>query len=165
MGSSPSKERYQLFQRTGSTKWQMRFSIKGQGQIKRSLETSDRIEAERKAEEIWFEANYRARQGLSAKARTFEQVAEDFIAHIQREVERGSVVRTRASPSPQSSGATSSAILVRVLSMESQTRIWSAMPNGDKPTGPKGQARTSPISIMSVVAGGFGGPSNGRHRP
>ena len=61
MGSSPSKERYQLFQRTGSTKWQMRFSIKGQGQIKRSLETSDRFEAERKAEEIWFEANYRAR--------------------------------------------------------------------------------------------------------
>ncbi|MBF9234448.1 tyrosine-type recombinase/integrase [Microvirga alba] len=89
MGSSPSKERYQLFQRTGSAKWQMRFSIKGQGQIKRSLETSDRIEAERKAEEIWFEANYRARQGLTAKARTFEQVAEDFIAHIQREVERG----------------------------------------------------------------------------
>jgi len=33
MGSSPSKERYQLFQRTGSTKWQMRFNIKGQGQI------------------------------------------------------------------------------------------------------------------------------------
>jgi hypothetical protein len=53
----------------------MRFSIKGQGQIKRSLETSDRFEAERKAEEIWFEANYRARQGLSAKARTFEQAA------------------------------------------------------------------------------------------
>lgn len=89
MGSSPSKERFQLFQRTGSTKWQMRFSIKGQGQIKRSLETSDRFEAERKAEEIWFEANYRARLGLTAKARTFEQVAEDFIAHIQREVERG----------------------------------------------------------------------------
>jgi integrase len=89
MGSSPSKERYQLFQRTGSTKWQMRFSIKGQGQIKRSLDTSDRFEAERKAEEIWFEANYRARQGLTAKVHTFEQVAEDFIAHIQREVERG----------------------------------------------------------------------------
>jgi hypothetical protein len=88
MGSSPSKERYQLFQRTGSAKWQMRFSIKGQGQIKRSLETSDRFEAERRAEEIWFEANYRARQGLTAKVHTFEQVAEEFIAHIQREVER-----------------------------------------------------------------------------
>jgi hypothetical protein len=89
MGSSPSKERYQLFQRTGSTKWQMRFSIKGQGQIKRSLETSDRFEAKRKAEEIWFEANYRVRQGLTAKVHTFEQVADEFIVHIQREVERG----------------------------------------------------------------------------
>jgi hypothetical protein len=67
----------------------MRFSIKGQGQIKRSLDTSDRNEAERRAEEIWFEANYRARQGLTAKVRTFEQVAEEFIAQIQREVERG----------------------------------------------------------------------------
>ena len=60
MGSSPSKERYQLFQRAGSAKWQMCFSIKGQGQVKRSLDTSDRSEAERRAEEIWFEANYRA---------------------------------------------------------------------------------------------------------
>ena len=34
-------ERYQLFQRAGSTRWQVRFSIKGQGQFKRSLDTDD----------------------------------------------------------------------------------------------------------------------------
>jgi len=57
-------ERYQLFQRTGSTRWQVRFSIKGQGQFKRSLDTDDEREAERRAEAIWYEATYRAKQGL-----------------------------------------------------------------------------------------------------
>lgn len=49
-------ERYQLFQRVGSTWWQVRFSSKRQGQFKRSLDTDDRREAERKAEAIWYEA-------------------------------------------------------------------------------------------------------------
>ncbi|TXM66807.1 site-specific integrase [Methylobacterium sp. WL8] len=86
---SPQAERYQLFQRSGSTKWQMRFSIRGQGQIKRSLDTSERAQAERKADEIWYEATYRAKQGLSAKVHTFEAVAQEFIELIHREVERG----------------------------------------------------------------------------
>lgn len=65
--SSPQAERYQLFQRAGSTKWQMRFSIKGQGQFKRSLDTDAEREAERRAEALWYEATYRAKQGLTAK--------------------------------------------------------------------------------------------------
>ena len=84
----PRSERYRLFQREGSTRWQMRFSIRGQGQIKRSLDTDDRLEAERRAETIWYEATYRAKQGLSAKVHTFEAVAEEFIALIHREVAR-----------------------------------------------------------------------------
>lgn len=82
-------ERYQLFRRAGSTRWQVRFSIKGQGQFKRSLDTEDRREAERKAEAIWYEATYRAKQGLTAKTHTFDSVAEAYIAQILREVERG----------------------------------------------------------------------------
>ncbi len=82
-------ERYQLFQRAGSTRWQVRFSIKGQGQFKRSLDTDDEREAERRAEAIWYEATYRAKQGLTAKTHTFESVAEAYIAQILREVERG----------------------------------------------------------------------------
>ncbi|MEN3232699.1 hypothetical protein PUR29_03590 [Methylobacterium ajmalii] len=39
-------ERFQLFQRKGSAKWQMRFSIRGQGQLKRSLDTDDLREAQ-----------------------------------------------------------------------------------------------------------------------
>ncbi len=45
-------ERYQLFQRAGSTKWQVRFSIKRQGQFKRSLDADDHREAERRADAI-----------------------------------------------------------------------------------------------------------------
>lgn len=90
--STPSNapaERFQLFQRAGSTRWQMRFSVRGQGQIKRSLDTDDRAEAERRANEIWYEATYRAKQGLTARAHTFSSVAEEYIAQILREVERG----------------------------------------------------------------------------
>ncbi|BAQ44486.1 tyrosine-type recombinase/integrase [Methylobacterium aquaticum] len=82
-------ERFQLFQRKGSAKWQMRFSIRGQGQLKRSLDTDDLREAQRRAEAIWYEATYRAQQGLTARAHTFESVAEEYIAQILREVERG----------------------------------------------------------------------------
>ncbi|KQO69143.1 integrase [Methylobacterium sp. Leaf87] len=82
-------ERYQLFQREGSTRWQMRFSLRGHGQIKRSLNTDDHAEAVRRADEIFYEAAYRAKQGMSAKVHTFEAVAEEFIQLILREVERG----------------------------------------------------------------------------
>ncbi|WP_245239628.1 hypothetical protein [Methylobacterium variabile] len=67
----------------------MRFSIRGQGQLKRSLDTDDLREAQRRAEAIWYEATYRAQQGLTARAHTFESVAEEYIAQILREVERG----------------------------------------------------------------------------
>ncbi|WP_455976468.1 hypothetical protein [Methylorubrum populi] len=67
----------------------MRFSTKGQGQFKRSLDTDDQREAERRAEAICYEATYRAKQGLTAKTHTFESVAEAYIAQILREVERG----------------------------------------------------------------------------
>ncbi|KQO64090.1 integrase [Methylobacterium sp. Leaf87] len=87
--TSQQAERYQLFQRSGSTRWQMRFSIKGQGQIKRSLETDDQAEAQRRADAIWYKATYRAEQGLSAKAHGFEAVADEYIKLIHREVERG----------------------------------------------------------------------------
>ncbi|WP_244477480.1 site-specific integrase [Methylobacterium sp. Leaf125] len=67
----------------------MRFSVRGQGQLKRSLDTDDRAEAERRADAIWYEATYRAKQGLSAKAHGFDAVAEEYIVQILREVERG----------------------------------------------------------------------------
>ncbi|WIJ26114.1 hypothetical protein [Devosia sp. RR2S18] len=34
---------YKLFQRPGTSKWWVRFSIKGHGQVRKSLETSDPV--------------------------------------------------------------------------------------------------------------------------
>ena len=82
-------EPFQLFQRAGSSRWWVRFSVKGQGQIRLSLGTNDEAEARRKAQEQWCEANYRAKQGITAIGKTFTQVAQEFIEQIDREAERG----------------------------------------------------------------------------
>lgn len=89
MSEAATTPPYQLFQRAGSSKWWVRFSIRGQGQIRKALGTADRTEAERLAQEVWYEARYRAKNGLTATVRTFEQVAEEFIAQIEREAARG----------------------------------------------------------------------------
>jgi hypothetical protein len=88
-GAADENRPYQIFQREGSARWHMRFSMAGEGQIRKSLGTSDEREAERKAQEIWYEANYRAKQGLKPVLKSFAHVAEEFIDQIQREVERG----------------------------------------------------------------------------
>ena len=81
--------RFQLFQRAGSSNWSVRFSIRGEGQVRKSLGTSDEAEARRKADELWRNATYRSEHGLRAVQRTFEQVAEEFIEQQVREVARG----------------------------------------------------------------------------
>lgn len=87
--SDARTEQFQLFQRKGSAKWWVRFSIRGAGQIRNSLGTSDEGEARRKAEKIWRDATYRAENGLRPVQRSFERVAEEFIEQLEREVERG----------------------------------------------------------------------------
>lgn len=82
-------EPFQLFQRHGSSKWWVRFSIKGQGQFRKSLETAVEGEARQKAQRIYYEALYRAENGLTAQSMKFADVAEAFIEKILREVERG----------------------------------------------------------------------------
>lgn len=66
----------------------MRFSMGGQ-QIRKSLGTEDETEAQRRAMEIWHEANYRNKNGLLPQAKPFATVAEEFIEHIRKEAERG----------------------------------------------------------------------------
>ena len=89
MGTPDNSDKYQLFQRAGTDNWQVRFSVKGHGQIKRSLNTSDRAEADRKAYEIWYDAQHRAKHGLDVKERSFRDVAEQYIDHLTKQVERG----------------------------------------------------------------------------
>lgn len=79
---------FSLFQRPNSANWSVRFSSGGK-QIRKSLETADPAEAERRAYQIWAKANYRVENGLTATARSFRRVAEEFIAQVKKETERG----------------------------------------------------------------------------
>jgi integrase len=83
-----SKPPFTLFQRDGTKNWSMRFSMGGK-QVRKSLETDDRFEAERRALELWGEANYRLKNGLSVSPTPFSKVAEDFISRLSVDVERG----------------------------------------------------------------------------
>ena len=82
-------EPFQLFQRAGSSKWWVRFSIKGQGQIRKSLYTIDPNEAHQRARKAFYEASYRAENGLTATVVKFATVAEEFITKVERQVKRG----------------------------------------------------------------------------
>jgi integrase len=85
-GSTKPKQPFVLFQRD-RTNWSMRYTINGR-QIRKSLGTTDEVEAYRLANEIWHEQNYRLKQGLSAKEHSFKEAAEEFIAQIELEAAR-----------------------------------------------------------------------------
>ncbi|AJP70713.1 tyrosine-type recombinase/integrase [Sphingomonas hengshuiensis] len=87
--SDARAEQFKIFQRKGSSIWWVRFSIRGAGQIRNSLGTSDEADARRKADKIWRDATYRSENGLRPVQRSFERVAEEFIKQLEREVERG----------------------------------------------------------------------------
>lgn len=87
---------FQLFQRAGSANWWVRFSIKGEGQIRRSLETRDRVEAETKAMEAWADAKHRAKLGLRSQTKRFGDVAAEFLAHTAQAVARGERNKSQA---------------------------------------------------------------------
>ena len=91
MGRAAGKEPYAIFQRTGSVVWWVRFSIRGEGQIRKSLGTSDETDARRQAAKLWHEAQYRKENGLRAVQRTFRAVAEEFCNHMDLLSERGEV--------------------------------------------------------------------------
>jgi integrase len=82
------KQPFTLFQRPGGTIWSVRFSAGGK-QIRKSLETDNYDEAHHRAYQIWSEANYRVKNGLTATIHPFHQVAEEFIKLVESESERG----------------------------------------------------------------------------
>jgi len=95
MGRVAGKEPYAIFQRPGSVVWWVRFSIRGEGQIRKSLGTSDEADARRQAAKLWHEAQYRKENGLRAVQRTFRAVAEEFCDHMDLLSERGEVRHDR----------------------------------------------------------------------
>jgi len=95
MSRVAGKEPYTIFQRQGSVVWWVRFSIRGEGQIRKSLGTSDEADARRQAAKLWHEAQYRKENGLRAVQRSFRVVAEEFCDHMDRLSERGEVRHDR----------------------------------------------------------------------
>ncbi len=87
--SPDGKAPYTVFQRaTGGPYW-VRFSIRGEGQIRRRLDTRDPADAQRMALDVYAEALHRAKMGLRSRSVTFAHVAEKFVASMEREVARG----------------------------------------------------------------------------
>jgi integrase len=78
---------YQLFQR--GEKWHMRFSVRGEKQQRIALGTSDRAEADRLAYARWVHTCMMVQGGVSLSAKEFPEVAEEFIASMEKAVERG----------------------------------------------------------------------------
>ncbi len=89
MSNSSSQLDYQIYQRAGSVKWYVRFSIEGHGQIRKSLDTDDRNLAEKKAYQVWYDAEHRAKLGLDVRERSFREVAEHYIGHLVKQVDHG----------------------------------------------------------------------------
>lgn len=84
---------YQVFTR-GAT-YYVRFSIKGQGQIVKSLGTKDEREAQRKAPMVFGEALHRDSIGLSAKKKKFGQYCDEFLDHLQKRCDNGRIKETQ----------------------------------------------------------------------
>lgn len=69
--------------------WYVSFSVRGEGQQRYSLGTKDRVEAERLAYQRWVHACMLVQNGQSLTHRGFSDVAEEFIATIEKDVEHG----------------------------------------------------------------------------
>jgi hypothetical protein len=94
MPNSAEKQPYVLFQRAGSAKWWVRFSIRGEGQIRKPLGTANKGEAQRLALEAWAEARHRNKRGLNSQTKTFRAVATEFAALLQGEAIRSPDAQT-----------------------------------------------------------------------
>lgn len=95
MSRIAGKQPFTIFQRPGSTVWWIRFSIRGEGQIRKSLGTLDEAEAHRLGMKLWHEAQYRKEHGMRAVQRTFRAVAEEFCDHMDRLSRDGEVRHDR----------------------------------------------------------------------
>jgi hypothetical protein len=71
-------EPFQLFTRSGTDKWQVRFSVQGHGQIKKSTGATDQELARKQAWSIWHKAQAQAATGQSIRSRKFTAVLDEF---------------------------------------------------------------------------------------
>ena len=80
---------FTLFQRHEGGPYWVRFSIQGQGQIRKALDTTDPLEAQHKAMQVWGEAKGRDAAGLTVRKHSVKAVVEDWCRQLDLEVSRG----------------------------------------------------------------------------
>ena len=80
---------FQIFPRKGSTRLIVSFSIKGSGQFRKSLGTSDFDTAYRTALFEWHSAISKAESGILARGVTFQTLARKYLAKLEEQVEQG----------------------------------------------------------------------------
>ncbi len=85
------KDPFTLDQRKEGGPYWVRFSLKGQGQIRKALETTDPTQAHHAAMEVWGEAKARANSGLTVKKHPVASVVERWCEQLDLEVERGTM--------------------------------------------------------------------------
>lgn len=77
--SGNTAQPFQLYKQANTKNWLVRFSIKGQGQIRKSLGTDNELDARRKAERIYYEALIRSEQGLDPRAKKVRVIADEWL--------------------------------------------------------------------------------------
>jgi integrase len=77
------KKPYEVFLRKDSPNFWMRFSLSGHGQKRIGLKTSDRDEAEKRAELEYQKAVWSAEKGILEGRTSFDKVARQYLAHVE----------------------------------------------------------------------------------
>lgn len=76
---------YTVFQRYDNGTYAMRFSLPGHGQIRIGLRTRDKSKAYALAERKYMEAQIRAEQGLMLGVASFEKLAQEYVAELEKD--------------------------------------------------------------------------------
>jgi integrase len=85
----------QLFRYRGSKNWWCRFSLPGKGQFRKSLGTADVEQAKLLAGDIYDEAKFLGKAGLSSVKRTFREAAVEFVTELEAKVAAGEMKKRR----------------------------------------------------------------------
>jgi len=80
---------YELYQRKDSPNYWMRFSVRGKGQVRVGLKTTDPAEAAERAKVEHLRYQLRAEDGKFASPKTFEKIAKAYLDDLNRQVELG----------------------------------------------------------------------------
>lgn len=78
---------FEVYRRKDSANFWMRFSVKGKGQVRLALKTSDPDEALEKATKEHLRYQLRAEDGRFSSPKIFERVARDYVTDIKKQVE------------------------------------------------------------------------------